>query len=138
MKRYMISTVVVLLLVIMSVYGGQSRISVDSAGWRNEIEALKTRMDIVEQKNIDLEAQNDILEAEIAILKDGQIFLTQWNLTQLSSQILEAGQFPTGRGVWVCDLDTPTGERLEDRDVYIDGATITKLGMETQIAKLQP
>jgi hypothetical protein len=138
MKRYMIGISFVLLVGILSVYGGQPKISVDSAGWRNDIEDLQARMAVVEQKNTDLETQIGELEGAIAILQKGQIFLTQWELTQLSSQILEAGQFPPTRGISICDLNEPDGDLLLLRDDFITAANAWKTTMETQLTQLQP
>lgn len=117
----------ILLLFAIAAYGQswdrQPRIPANSSGLKAQIEALALRV--------------EALEAENAMLKAGQLNLTSWEHVQISSQILEVGLYPAGRGVWVCDLSETDGERLATQTEFLDSANTTKSVMEAQMFLLQ-
>lgn len=123
MKRYIgAAALIIALAIVFSVLAqdggrGRSRVSVNSMGWRKEIDALK---------------------AEIAILKAGQLDMISWQYAQLNANIKEAEIFDPTRVIVVCDAAEPTGDKDLTRDEYLTQANNKKLEWEGRMADLQP
>ena len=127
-NRILYIAIALALLAVLSAFGqswnGRPKIPANSSGLKEQIEALALRV--------------DALEAENAMLKAGQLNLTSWEHVQISSQIIEVGLYPAGKGVWVCDLSETDGQSLATQTEFLDSANITKSVMEAQMFLLQP
>lgn len=110
---------------------GRSRVSVNSMGWRAEIDALKAEVAILKAQVADLQAREQTL-------RSGQLFFTEWEYSELNANRIEAAGHTPERMFWVCDIDELTGAKQIPRDEYTTKADLALEWMRLQAINLQP